>query len=73
MGSVNLWFSGTDDVSEVFYFIAEEDTPFHFERDTRFAEGFEYFVNVTYVFLDSVRINDIVIYIKETGLRLEFG
>lgn len=56
-------FSGTDDVSDVFELIAEECSLIHLDTEASFGEGFEHFANVTYGFLDFVRINDEVTYI----------
>lgn len=63
----NFTFSRMDDVLEVFYLISDEGTLIHLESDTGFGEGCEHFVNVMYVFLEAVRVNDNFFYIDETG------
>lgn len=72
VGFVNFKVSRTDDLSEKFYLIAEEVTLSHLESYTSFFEGCEDFVNVTYVFLDAVRLNYNVVYIDETCFPFEF-
>lgn len=68
----SFYFFRTDDVSDVFYFIAEEGTLFHIYSDAKFGERCAYFVNVTYTFLGVVQVNDDVLYIEEAGLPFEF-
>lgn len=56
-----------------FYLIAEYGKLIRLESDASFREFCEDFINVTYVFVDGVRLNDSSIYMYYVGLTFNFG